>query len=112
MAAGAANRYPDRRRSSAYGFAAVDHRGRIADRIVFGALGWPPGTGVTVHERAGLVVVTADRGAAATLTPQGHLRVPLPVRRWCGLIAGSRVLLVAVATPDAAGRATRLGRRI
>ena len=76
--------------------AVVNDRGRIATGTVFEVLGWGPGTAVTVGERAGLVVVTADPGAGAIrITPQGHLRVPLAIRRWCGLDAGSRVLLVA-----------------
>jgi bifunctional DNA-binding transcriptional regulator/antitoxin component of YhaV-PrlF toxin-antitoxin module len=29
------------------------------------------------------------------VTPRGHLRLPAPVRHWCGLTPGSRVLLVA-----------------
>jgi hypothetical protein len=42
-----------------------------------------------------LAVVTADPDGATRITPEGHLRVPLAIRRWCGLDAGSRVLLVA-----------------
>jgi hypothetical protein len=82
-------------RSSAYGFAVLNDRGRIAARSVLGVLGWVPGTRVVVRERGGLVVVTADGGGAARLTPEGHLRVPASARRWCGLRAGSEVLLVA-----------------
>jgi hypothetical protein len=84
-----------RERSSTYAFGAVDHRGPIAVRAVFDALGCGPGAAVLVRGRAGLVVVTADGPRETRLTPEGHLRVPLPVRRWCGLAAGARVLLVA-----------------
>ncbi|RKR86650.1 hypothetical protein BDK92_0894 [Micromonospora pisi] len=84
-----------RERSSTYGFAAIDDRGRIAARLIFGALGWVPGTTVACRERGGLVVVSADRGGPIRVSLKGHLRLPAPVRRWCGLEAGSRVLLVA-----------------
>jgi hypothetical protein len=75
--------------------AVVSDRGRIACGAVFEVLGWEPLARVAVSERAGLVVVTADSDGATRITPEGHLRVPLAIRRWCGLDAGSRVLLVA-----------------
>lgn len=86
---------PARERSSVYAFGAVDHRGRSAVRLIFDALGWGPGAPVTVREQSGLVVVVADPRGETRLTPEGHLRIPFAVRQWCGLAAGTRVLLVA-----------------
>lgn len=84
-----------RERSSTYGVAALDDRGRIADRLILASLGWVPGTRLTIAERIGLVVVSVDAAGSSKVTPQGHLRLPASIRHWCGLVAGSRVLLVA-----------------
>ncbi|MGC9670899.1 hypothetical protein ACNTMW_30680 [Planosporangium sp. 12N6] len=42
-----------------------------------------------------MVFVTADRQGVFGLTGQGHLRLPVTARRWCGPAAGDRVLLAA-----------------
>jgi hypothetical protein len=84
-----------RERSSVYGFAVVNDRGRIAAQPVVQALGWQPGTPLSIREHAGLVVITADPGGRNSLTGEGHVRVPVTIRRWCGLQPGWRVLLVA-----------------
>jgi hypothetical protein len=84
-----------RERSSVYGFAVVNDRGRIAAQPVVQALGWQPGTPLSIREHTGLVVITAEPGGGSSLTGEGHLRVPVPIRRWCGLEPGCRVLLVA-----------------
>ncbi|PMR61396.1 hypothetical protein C1A38_09520 [Verrucosispora sp. ts21] len=59
------------------------------------ALGWLSGTRVDVRVRGGLVLVTANPHAAFRVTRPGQVRLPATVRHWCGLAAGSRVLLVA-----------------
>jgi hypothetical protein len=79
-----------------YGVAAVDCRGRIADRLVTGALGWAPGMRLSIREDRGLILLAGDERGVFSLTPQGHIRLPVGVRRWCALAAGDRVLLVAV----------------
>ena len=78
-----------------YGLARLDDRGRVADQVVMGALGWRAGTRLEMRECGGLVVVTADPRGVFRITEQGHLRVPAVVRHCCGLQAGDRVLLVA-----------------
>jgi bifunctional DNA-binding transcriptional regulator/antitoxin component of YhaV-PrlF toxin-antitoxin module len=82
-------------RSSVYGLAAVDDRGRVMAHVVVGALGWEPGTRLAIREHCGLVIATEDSSGSAAVTGHGHLRLPAPVRRYCGLDAGCRVLLVA-----------------
>jgi hypothetical protein len=87
---------PTLRTSSAvYGLAAVDCRGRVADRAVVHALGWTPGTRLDIHETRGLLVIRADPRGVFSVTTQGHLRLPAPVRHCCGLLPGDRVLLAA-----------------
>jgi hypothetical protein len=78
-----------------YGIAAVDCRGRIADRVVMAALGWTAGMRLSIREDRGLVLLAADQRGVFSLTRQGHVRLPVGVRRWCALTAGDRVLLVA-----------------
>lgn len=86
---------PSRHQTSVYGLAAVDDRGKIAIQYLLRPLGWEPGTRVTIGEHGGFVLVTADSASPTQVLPRGHLRLPAPVRHWCGLGAGSRVLLVA-----------------
>lgn len=82
-------------RSTVYGLAALDCRGRIADRGVLRALGWRGGTQLDIREQGGLLLVTGSPQGVFSMTGQGHLRLPATVRRWCGLGTGDRVLLVA-----------------
>jgi hypothetical protein len=44
-----------------YGMAALDCHGRIADRAVLHALGWPAGHRLTILETAGTLNVVPDR---------------------------------------------------
>jgi hypothetical protein len=78
-----------------YGMAAIDRDGRLTEAVVIPVLGWRPGTRVDIRVCGGLVLVTADPHAAFRVTRPGQVRLPATVRHWCGLTAGSRVLLVA-----------------
>jgi hypothetical protein len=78
-----------------YGLAAVDCRGRVAERAVVSALGWVPGTRLNIRESGGLLVIRTDAHGVFSLTNQGHLRLPAPVRHCCGLVPGDRVFLAA-----------------
>lgn len=78
-----------------YGMAAVDCRGRVADRSVLAALGWTPGTNLNIHHAQGLLAFRCDLHGVLTITPQGHLRIPAPQRHRYALAAGDRVLLAA-----------------
>lgn len=79
--------------SAVYGLAILDSNGRIADNNLFRALGWDMSTRLDIGEQGGLLLVTAIEHGVFSLTRQGHLRLPAPARRWCGLGAGDRVLL-------------------
>lgn len=80
------------------GLAKIDHRGRVTDAAVERALGWPPGTRLNIQETNGVIVVSVDDRGVFTMSNQGHVCLPLPVRRWCGFDAGDQVLL-AVGQP-------------
>lgn len=84
-----------RTRSTVYGLAAVDNRGRIADGALFRALGWLPGTRLQVREHLGFVLVSADQHGVLSINRHGHLQLPVAVRRWCDLAPGDKVLLAA-----------------
>ncbi|WP_433617049.1 hypothetical protein ACQP2P_16625 [Dactylosporangium sp. CA-139114] len=86
---------PRRSRSTVYGFAAVDKAGRITGSTVFRALGWPPHTRLQVREDHGFVLVRRDPCGVLSLNEAGHLHLLEPVRRWCDLRPGDRVLLAA-----------------
>jgi hypothetical protein len=81
--------------SAVYGMAALDDRGRIADRVVLRVLGWSAGLCLVIDEDGGLLVIYPEADGIAQVTGQGHLRVPAPLRHRCGLHSGDRVLLAA-----------------
>jgi hypothetical protein len=78
-----------------YALTAVDRSGRVADRGIVAALGWPPGTRLDVRERAGLFTLHASIDGRCRVDGRGHLILALALRRWCRLAAGDRLLLVA-----------------
>jgi hypothetical protein len=84
-----------RTNTAVYGLAAVDRRGRIADHAIVHALGWHPGTRLDIRETRGLLLIHADPHGVFSVTNQGHLRLPAPVRHHCCLVPGDRVLLAA-----------------
>jgi bifunctional DNA-binding transcriptional regulator/antitoxin component of YhaV-PrlF toxin-antitoxin module len=85
----------DRTQAWQYVVTSMDDRGRLADRIPPQAMGWTPGTALTIaaRPRAGIVLVRRDGPHA--MTSQGHLRLPANVRYDCGLNGGERLLVVA-----------------
>jgi hypothetical protein len=84
-----------RAKAVVYGMAAVDCRGRVADRAVLAALGWAAGTRLQIREAGGRLLVRADTHGVFRVTSQGHLRLPAGVRHCCGLVPGDRLLLAA-----------------
>jgi hypothetical protein len=61
-----------------YGLAAVDDRGRVADRVVLRALGWSAGLRLAIAEAGGVLTVHTDPAGDHQVTNQGHLRIPHP----------------------------------
>jgi hypothetical protein len=86
---------PQRTSAVVYGASAVDDRGRVADRVVLRALGWPAGHRLDIREAAGTLTVVADPAGGHQVTGQGHLRIPAELRHRCGLATGDRVLMAA-----------------
>ncbi|MCY7343487.1 MAG: AbrB/MazE/SpoVT family DNA-binding domain-containing protein [Pseudonocardia sp.] len=59
------------------------------------ALGWCPGRPVALSIISGSVLAVPDDVADVAVSADGHLRLPVGLRRRCGLSTGDRVLLVA-----------------
>jgi len=78
-----------------YGMAAVDSRGRVAEKAVLRALGWAPDTRIDIHEINNVLVIRPNPQGVFRITPEGHLRLPAQVRHCCDLHPGDRVLLAA-----------------
>ncbi|MGC5054846.1 hypothetical protein ACLQ2S_25735 [Micromonospora sp. DT48] len=72
----------------------VDRDGRLADRSVLAFMGWLAGQAVTFVNEPGLIVI-ARTGGSGRVDRRGHLRLPLAVRRRCGIVTGDRVLVAA-----------------
>lgn len=79
----------------AYVVSAVDKSGRVADRHIVRAMGWAPGTRVSIRERGGTIVVAPAADGVHRVDDRGYLLLPAAVRRWCSLKAGDRLLLAA-----------------
>jgi hypothetical protein len=73
----------------------VDVHGRVASRAVLDYLGWETGTRVQMQMLAGLIALTVDRAGPQAVATRGVLRLPVGLRRSCGLETGERVLLAA-----------------
>jgi len=86
---------PGRTSAVVYGLAAIDDRGRVADRVVLRSLGWSAGLRLDIRETAGVLTVTVDPDGGYQITNQGNLRLPASLRHRCGLAPGDRVLLAA-----------------
>ena len=84
-----------------FGLAVLDRYGRVADRATLRALAWGPGQALALTLTAGSVLALAGPDPSVRVGNDGYLRLPIGVRRACGLTAGDRVLLVA---EPAAGR--------
>lgn len=73
----------------------VDGRGRLADRSPLRMLGWTAGQPVAVSLAVSALVIVVRAGGSQAITGQGHLRLPVAIRRVCRLETGDRVLVVA-----------------
>jgi bifunctional DNA-binding transcriptional regulator/antitoxin component of YhaV-PrlF toxin-antitoxin module len=78
-----------------YAVSAVDKSGRVADRSIVRALGRAPGTRLDFREQSGIIAMRAAAEGVHRIDDHGHLHLPLPVRRWCRLAAGDRILFAA-----------------
>ncbi|OLT20341.1 hypothetical protein BJF78_35595 [Pseudonocardia sp. CNS-139] len=58
-------------------------------------MGWEPEATLEITGTRDEITVRANAEGRSVVTPQGHVRLPAPVRHAAGLRPGDRVLLVA-----------------
>lgn len=87
-----------RARATFYAVSSIDAWGRIADRAAARAMRWSATTPLSFSPRTdcGFILVTV--GGTNRITRQGHIRLPLSIRRSCHLVPQDRLLLAA--NPD------------
>jgi hypothetical protein len=73
----------------------IDNRGRLADRSPVRAVGWAPSQPITIAVTSERVLIVRPDGPHS-ITRQGHLRIPTPIRHLCGIVPGDRFLTVAM----------------
>ena len=78
-----------------YGLCTLDAGGRIMDRSIMGALDWEPDKRLDIRVSRGLIAVFADSRGLFRVKTHRCVYLPVAARRWCDLMAGSRVLLAA-----------------
>jgi hypothetical protein len=81
--------------SNHYLVTTVDDRGRLADRSALRLLAWEPGSVLRFTVLHGAIMVSPAPDGIRSVTRQGHLRLPAPVRRACDISRGDRLLVLA-----------------
>lgn len=75
--------------------ALMDGGGRLQDRGAVAALGWSPGNRLLITLVRTSVVIRRRPDGVFVMPRKPYVALPAPVRRGCGALAGSRLLLVA-----------------
>jgi hypothetical protein len=91
---------PSRPTSTVYAIAAIDCNGRVAERAVVRAMGWPVDLALDVRVQSGLIVLRPEPRGALRLFAPGYLRLSAEIRHRCDLVPGARLLLAG--DPDQA----------
>lgn len=89
--------YPD---ALVLGTARLDSSGRLFNREVLDALGWPPGHRVTIGVVERVLVVVAAPTGLHSVRARGGLSLPAPARQMCGIAPRSVVVLLACPAVD------------
>ena len=75
--------------------AVMDGGGRLQDRGAVATLGWEPGDRLLITVVKTSVVIRRRDDGVFVMPRKPYVALPAPVRRGCGALAGSRLLLVA-----------------
>ena len=78
-----------------YGMATLDRGGRIGDRRIMRALGWRPDEHLDVTLVDEVMLIRPHHDGRFRVPPGLLAVIPAPVRHWCALSPGDRVLLAA-----------------
>ncbi len=82
------------------GVAAVDHSGRVGDRLLITALGWRPGDRTEVQMLPGAAMLRRSPHGRSQVDSRGHVFVPAAIRTLLDVPAGGRMVLLAVPDRD------------
>ncbi|WP_329060433.1 hypothetical protein [Amycolatopsis sp. NBC_01480] len=75
--------------------ALMDGGGRLQDRGAVAALGWSPGDRLLITLVRTSIVIRRRPDGVFVMPRKPYVALPAPVRKGCGAMAGSRLLLVA-----------------
>jgi hypothetical protein len=87
--------WPQPASTAYYTVSPIDAWGRLADRSPLRVLQWRPGHPLAVSVAQEAIVIVARPDGHESITRQGHLRLPAPIRHLLRLQTGDRLLLVA-----------------
>ncbi|RIV40007.1 hypothetical protein D2L64_06680 [Micromonospora radicis] len=82
------------------GMARADRSGRVSERGLLGALGWPAGHRIDVHPHGGMLVITSVRAGQQVVGSRGELPLPASVRQMCAIVPAQPLLLAAIVSHD------------
>ena len=82
------------------GVARADRSGRVTERGLLDALGWPAGHRIDVHPHDGMLVITSARAGQQVVGSRGQLPLPASVRQMCAILPGQPLLLAALVSHD------------
>ena len=91
---------PLQRSTAYYVVSAIDVWGRIADRSALRMLHWRAGLRISVSVVQAAAVIVPRHDARESITRQGHLRLPAPVRHMLRVQPGDRFLMLACPDRD------------
>lgn len=78
-----------------YGIATLDDQGRASERRIARVLGWAPGQSLDIKVVDGVILMRPDPNGSFHAPHELRVSIPAPIRHWCALGPGDRVLLVA-----------------
>ena len=85
---------------SLYAIARIDDHGRVGDKPLMRALGWSAGQRLDLAPHRGAILVRPAPDGVFRTGRRALVQIPAPLRHWCALVPGDRVLLMATPAQD------------
>ncbi|HEX5596431.1 MAG TPA: hypothetical protein VFX61_10495 [Micromonosporaceae bacterium] len=82
------------------GMARPDRSGRVTERGLLRALGWPPGHCIDIHPHDGMLVIASALAGQHVVGSRGELPLPASARQMCGIVPGQPLLLAVLVAHD------------
>lgn len=77
-----------------------DRSGRVTERGLLRALGWYPGHRISIHPRAGMLIVASALAGPQVVGSRGELPLPAIARQMCAIAPGRPLVLAALVAHD------------